>query len=117
MNIYRNKKGLISFREIPSNIKYNNTSLFKIINNLLVNNSMKDWEEKIKDTNNVCINNDKILKQLDISDNKYLGIGGHNDELIDSSYVYYIVINENNKKNVQIKNGLFSYIIIYNSYV
>ena len=113
MNIYRNKKGLISFKEIPSNIKYNNTSLFKIINNLLVNNSIKDWEEEIKDTNNVCINNDKILKQLDISDNKYLGIGGHNDELIDSSYVYHIVINENNKKNVQIKNGLYNYIITY----
>ena len=115
MNIYRKTNGLISFRKIPSNIKYNNKLLIKILNELLINNSITNWKKSFKDANNICINNNKLNNnKLNNNTNyKYIGIGGDNDELLNSSYIGYTEINEKNMDNINLNNGIYSYIITY----
>jgi hypothetical protein len=119
MTKYQNKNGIISFKQIIRN-KYTNKSLIQIINKLVKNNSIKECENNFEEKNNVCISTEIINNEIinnkinNIDKYPYVGIGGENYELENSSYVGYIEINEKNMYDITLDNGLYTYIITYN---
>jgi len=89
-DIYRKSNGIISFKYITDDVKYDNKFLIKILDVLLVDNLIKNWKNDIK-----IINDNKNLLSY-----------------LTSVYVNYILIDYNLHK---LNDGLYNYIITYDN--